>query len=377
MKRYKILHFQGMGSFNWFKIAAWGKKNRKRVIRQAEKLVGKITDHGYPENSGVMWLCDGRAEHRNLNRKTPWHCFKKNNKLTFDFETPNEKFWDLYEIWLRIHKKPHLKWVPIYEMRQDYAWYPFANNINGVDGIDSPEALEVKMSYMRKAAEIYIDIFGKFPNIIPWNECDHYGGGAAFHKIMYDHRAVRDKVVIPLGGKYSNMWPDITLCEGAAGELIEPHGDCPKPEACDQGGWHGKQGQHRRKGGLMSIKHGFTTLSDFMVEVSPGVTRLENMIASENDQRMFTEDWHNPVGDGKYLAGPFKLPLGNAQQQYVMMKKLIRVWKETGFLAKFGTFPHEALTKVGNLYVPDYRPRNINWRRLRNGVLKACKEELG
>jgi len=370
---------QAMGLHNWFKIAAWLKKGRARAIRQLDKFVQKTAEHGFWDISSNMWLCDGKAEHRNLNWKTPWHCWRKSNGVwTFDFDEPNEKYWMLHKLFLESLRQFHTKFAGIYEMREDYAWYPYAHNINSVNGINSPEALEVKLAYMKTALEMQIEIFGEdkpFPKIIPWNERDHRGSGEAFHKIMYDHRAVRDEVVIPLGGKYSDIWPDITLCEGASGELRELHGDCPKPGDC--GGWHGQDGQHRRKGGLMSIKHGFTTLADYMVEVSPGVTRLQNMINSGNSQRMFTEDWHDCVGDGKYLAGPFKLPLGNAQQQYEMMKALIQVWKDHGFLAPHGTFPHECLTKTGNLYVPDYRPRKVNWTRIRKGKLRACKEMLG
>ena len=377
MKSYKIMHMQAMGLHNWFKIAAWLKKDREKALRQLDKFVKKTDEHGFPDISSNLWISDGKAEHRNLNRKTPWHCFKPNNgKLTFDFAEPNEKFWKLHRMFLETHKKYHKKFVGIYEMREDYAWYPFANNVNGIDGINSPEALEVKLAYMRKAIEMQIEVFGKFPNIIPWNERNHYGDGDNYHKIIYDHKAVRDEVVIPLGGKYSDIWPDITLCEGAAAELFEAH-PCSKPAYCKSGGVHGKEGQHRRKGGLMSIKHGFTTLADFMVVLPNGDTKLEHIVKSGNDQRMYTEDGNGTVGDGRYVVRGYRM--GDAGQQYVMMKELIRVWKSAGFLARYGTFPHEALSYDAgkNLFIPDYRPRNINWKRIRNGVLKACREELG
>ena len=371
MKKYKQMHMQAMGGFNWFKIVAWREKGRERAMRQLRKLVQKIKGHGFWDTSSVMWLSSGKGQHKNLNRKTPWYCFKNNNGVwTFDFGIPNQKFWLLYRLWLETFKAEHHKFVPIYQMREDYCSYPFTHNVNGIDGINSPEGLEVTLAYMRKATEMYIDVYGKFPRIIPWNERDHYGDGKMFHKIMYDHRAVRDEVVIPLGGKYSDIYPDITLCEGAAGELIEPHGDCPKPGDCDQNSWHGKDGQHRRKGGLVSFKHRVSTNTD-------AIERLGNMIGSGNAERFFTEDGGGYSGDGNYLAGPFNIPCGDAQQQYEMMVTFIKAWKKHGFMGRFGTFPHECLTKVDGVFVPDYRPRNINWRRIRNGVLKACKEMLG
>lgn len=374
MKSYKIMHMQAMGSFNWFKIVGWNILKRLWALRQADKLIKKFVEYGYPDSSAVMWLCSGREHHRNLNNKIPWKRVKKKGELIFDLSKPSKKFYKLWRLWLKKCKKYHHKFVPIMMMREDYCWYPFHNNVNGIDGINSPEALDVILAYMQKAVAIYIEVFDKTPMVIPYNEPAHHGNSDRFHKIMYDHEAMWEQALKSLGCKLKDVWPDLTLCEGSAGELIEPH-DCPKPHGCGRGGRHGKDGQDRK---VLGIKHGFTTLSDFMVEVSPGLTRLQNMVQSANHWRLYTEDWHDPVGDGKYLAGPFKLPLGDAQQQHEMMLELIRVWKEDGFLARYGTFPHEALSYDAgkNLFIPDYRPRKINWRRIRNGVLKACREEL-
>lgn len=384
MKKYKILHFQGMGSFNWFKLYAWNPLKRAMAVFHLDKLIKKIKEHGFADNSAVMWLSSGKACHRNLNKKTPWKCRKKNGRLVFDFSKPNKKFYKLWKLWLKRHKKHHLKFIPILMMREDYCWYPFSNNVNGIKGVYSPGALEVILDYMERSIKIYIEVFGKPPTITPWNEPAHYGNGKLYHQIMYNHEAVWERVLKPLGGKLKNMYPDITMCEGAAGELIEPH-KCSKPGDCDRGGWHGKPGQERNKDGITCIKHGFTTLSDFNEKLSNGFTRLENMTRSGNSQRMYTEDGGGATNDGEYEAGVFEIRLGSARQQYKMMLELIRVWKEHGFFARFGTFPHEALfckkkivddEEVIDLLIPDYRPRNINWGRIKNGVLKACKEKL-
>jgi hypothetical protein len=368
-----------MGSFNYFKIAGWNILKRLWALRRAGKLIKKIKEHGMPEQSAIMWLCSGQRHHRNLNKKTPWKCFKKNGKLTFDLSKPNKKFWKLYKMWLKIHKKYHLKFVPIMMMREDYCEYPFWHNVNGVTGFYDVLAMPIILKYIEKAVKIYIEVFGKTPIVIPWNEPNHHGDGHKFHKIMYDHETVWEGVLKPLGCKLGDVWPDLTASEGAGGELIEFH-DCPKPGSCDRGGHHGKLGQNRK---ILGIKHDFTTLADFMVEVSPGLTKLQNMVQSANHWRLYTEDGGGTVNDGRYLAGPFNIPCGDAEQQYEMMKVLIQTWKETGFLAKYGTFPHECLTVKRksdgsiDLFIPDYRPRMVNWKRIRQGVLKACKEKLG
>ena len=379
MKSYKTMHAQFMGSFNWFKIAGWNILNRPWAIRQADKLIKKIKEHGYPDHSAVMWLSSGKPYHRNLNTKTPWKCFNRNGRLTFDFTKPNKKFWKLYKKWLEIHKKYHLKFVPILMMREDYCDYPFWNNVNNVFGLEDPNSMVYIKEYAWQVVETYIMVFGKTPAVIPYNEPAHYGNGWKFHQIMYDHETLWETVFEPLGCKLKDVWPDFTMCEGSGGELIEPHA-CPKPGDCDRGGQHGKAGQNRK---ILAIKHNFTTLSDFMIKLPNGKTKLQNMVESANRHRLYTEDGGGTVNDGKYLAGPFKIKCGNAEQQYEMMKVLCETWNDTGFLPRFGTFPHEALfckrkpSGEIDLFIPDYRPRNINWRRIRNGVLKACKEEFG
>jgi len=401
MKKYKFMHMQLMGGFNWFKIIGWNILRRLWATRQVGKLIQAVVDHHYLDSSGILWLCSGKRYHRNLNNKIPWERVKRKGRLTFDFSKPSKKFYKLWRLWLKECKKRHFKFRPILMMKEEYCAYPFENNINGISGINSPEAWPVIRDYMRRVVEIYVEIFGKFPKIIPWNEPDHRGSGKAYHKIMYDHEAVRDEVVIPGGGEYTDIWPDITSCEGGPAELIELHGNCPKPGDCDRNGWHGKDGQHRRKGGLMSIKHDVSTLADVL-------ERMGNMVGSGNAQRMFTEDGGGRHGDGRYRAGPFKIPCGDADQQYEMMCELIRVDQEEGFFAPFGTFLHECLTvkmrlvsdchkaklekrgticsKCGypcraieeiDLFIPNYRKSMVNWARIRGGVLRACKEMLG
>ena len=116
-----------------------------------------------------------------------------------------------------------------------------------------------------------------------------------------------------------------------------------------------------------------------MIVLPNGMTKLENMVASGNRHRLYTEDGGGTVNDGRYLAGPFKIPCGDADQQYEMMIELIRVDQEEGFQARFGSFPHECLTYNArrDLFIPDFRKKVVNWRRIRGGILRACKEKLG
>ena len=372
-KTYKHMHFQGMGSFNWFKIAGWQKEDREQAIQDADDLIRTIKEHGYPDHSAVMWLCDGERDHRNLNRKTPWTCYKDGCELVFDLKIWDRTFWKLYKIWLEIHKKYHLKFVPIYMMREDYCDYPFIHNINNVHGINTPKAMKYIKRYVKRATKMYIKIFGKPPSVILYNEPAHYGNGKKYHQIMYDHETLYEDILRPLGVKLNQIWPDLTMCEGSAGELIEPH-PCPKPGACDRQGWHGKPGQDRK---VLGIKHNFTTLGDFMLKLSNGKTRLQNMVDSANHHRLYTEDGGGTVDDGEYHAGPFGIKCGSAEQQYEMMRVLIDTYERDRFLARFGTFPHEALfyDEEKDLFIPDYRVENINWDRIDRGVLRACREK--
>lgn len=379
---YAQMHFQGMGSFNWFRIVAWNPVRRLIALRWLDKLIKTVASYDYAENSAIMFIGDGRAVHRNLTMKTPWKCWKEGTKVFYDLSTWNRTYWKLFKKFLKKHKKYHLHFVPILLMREDYIKDVFTYNVNNVHGFWDPGAWKYIRKYVLKVMRCYRKVYGPNykPRVIIANEMSHGGNPEKFHDIMYFHLDIKN-LLVPEFTSLKHIWVDLTKCEGAGGELREDH-PCPYPGASNcRGGRHGAPGQDRL---FLGIKHKFTTLADFMLVLSNGKTKLQNMIDSVNHWREYTEDGGGEVEDGNYIiqrtvdGHTHTIYLGDAEQQYEMMKVLCQTYLDHGFLAKFGTFPHEALfwNQDKRLWIPDYRVKNIDWSRPA-ALQRACQEVLG
>jgi len=328
-----IMGFQGVGGFNYYKLT----QNQEETL----KLLKEIRMHGYYLNDGFMFLSDNMACHRNLTYNTPWTW----NGDKFDLSKWNIGFWKTFEDYLKIHREVGLDFCPQLYMREDYSNYPFKNNMNGVNDFWDAGAWFYHRAYARKVMDTFQQVYKNEykPYVKIMNEVAHNGDGKKFHRIMYFHQELFERVL----SDYTDLGHiicDLTGCEGTLGELRERH-NCPKPAVCDRGGKHGKREYDRL---AVGEKHKFSTWADF-----GDVKRF--FLRSANKARRFTEDGGGRAGDGRYEVPHTGMKLGDPEQQGHMMTQLAKAYKTTGKKVIFCSFPHEALKKIDGVFYPDYR----------------------
>lgn len=361
-----------LGAFNWFKIIGWKKKNQQQAEDYAAELIQESRLYGFGRLKSFLWLSDGLGCHSNLNYKTPWLWDGKD----FHLDEPEERFWELFEIWVTLHKQIGQEDCTELFMRPSYCKLPFTKNVNGVGGFWSPEARPYQLALAQRVMDTYLKVRGRPPRKIKiGNEFDHGGNAQSFHDIMYFNEDIYKKVLMQyIPPKHlRKIIAGLTLCEGAGGELRERH-TCAKPEACDRGGWHGTEGWPRSD----TEKHGFSALPDFreLIDIGEGfmVERIVLYLGSANRYRNFTEDGGSQTKSGNYQPRPGYF-LGDAKQQKEMViyvgKAAIKEGKPGAIT--FGSFPHHALFKKNGLFVPNYR-KSIVFDEINSGRYRAIQE---
>jgi len=330
-EKIRLLGMQAAGGFNSFKIT----KNEEDLqeLLQEEKMCGYYLEDGF------MFLSSGKGHHSNLNHKTPW-LWDGN----FNFNVWNPEFWNDFKTYLEIHKYVGMDFCAQLWMRKDYTNHIFRNNVNGITdfwgkksqqvGFLDEEVMVIHRAYARKVMETYKEVYGNeykpyLPNIKVMNEPAHHGDNEHFHRIMYFHEDIVENVLLEYTD-LEHIIVDGTGSEGTIGELKHRH-KCPKPKACDRGGWHGKRGYANE---VVMEKHGYSKWEHF--------SEMQRIVNSPIPERVYTEDgaWDD---------------LGTVEEQGYMMKQLALVNQASGFRPIFKSFPHEALKKIDGVFFPDYR----------------------
>jgi len=391
-RKNPLHHAQFLGSWNWFRVEAWDPRNETAAIDEAIKLIREMRIYRFSLHDGFFWLSDGRPEHRHLNWRTPWRVKDR----VFDLEEWEPRFWELFKIWLEIHRMFDLDYAPQLFMAFGYNRYPFENNRQGIRArkIWDERIREYQLALARRTMETYREVYGDDyrPFVKICNEPAHHGDADLFHRIMYFHQDVFERA-LAASTDISHLIIDISGCEGSIGELKEwePRERCPKRGSplCREGG-HGKDQYDRLAVGEV---HGYSTKMDWIrpriwnARRGEWVDNIDPYFGSANRARRFTEDAGGRNGDG--LGAVFPPPetgkrpryrFANAAQRYEAAQFIWRRQKERGRREKriiLGSFPVETLRWVDGLYRADYRRDAwIDWSRFA-AVNRAYDEVFG
>lgn len=362
--KIRELHAHFLGYWNWFRVNAWPKAQQKQAEIELLETAIETKKHRFAEVDSFGWLSSGKQEHRHMNWRTPWVWEKINGKRLFHLDIFEERFFELFEAFLNIHKIVNLDFAMHLFMSFGYNDYPFRNNTNGVTRFWSDKAIPFQQAFADKIMATYEMVYGE--NYKPWvkiiNEASHGGNTEMFHRIMDFHKEIWDALK-----QYTDLQHtivDISHCEGALGKLREPH-KCPK---CGQ--MHGTDGYDRL---AMGEVHGFSTITDFKRGVDGGTKEIIDIYyGSANKRRRFTEDAGGISKDGKgEVWGPYVF--ADKDQCYKMAKYVYG----KGNRIVLCPFSVECLKKLVEnnkvIYRSDYRVSQIHWDRFKE-IARAWDE---
>ena len=349
------LHYDHLGMFLWFLRVAWNPITRPYWIWQAKRTFTKMKEYRGYACSFFMWLSDGNPiEHRHLNQKTPW--VFENKK--FNLDKWNERYWELFRIFITMHKKNGIRPIPCVLMDR-YCYAPFFNNHQGFRGFWTDEAFKYQRDLVERTL---IEIKGVYsadykPHIKLVNEAAHWGDHGLFHTIGDWHVKMWEEVV-KKHTRLDHLVIDGSHCEAPFGEFDYPK-DC---QFCGRpmGNTEYVDGKKRK---FLPEYHGLSTKLSFerLWACNPGVfgsLNWKQVKGSEDGAGKNGELGANPWGDFR---------IGTAQQ----IKEAVKyVWQNTDFrdgparkTGIIGMFPMETFDVVNGQYLEQYTVNRIDWER--------------
>ena len=355
----KVAYLQGhfLDWFNEFRSNCWAGGNAQIDYEyQMQDVLIELRKRRFKYADGFGWISNGKKEHKHLNYKAPWAWLYKDGKRVFDLTKWDERYWELFERFLRIFKNVGVEWIMCLFMREMYCCLPFDKNVNGVCGFWSPEARPYQIAYARKVCETYKKVYGTNykPTIKIANEMMHRGKCQKFHDIMEFHADIFfdglcDFITL------NETIADYTGSEGCGAELLElgKVGSCPKPSCCyNLQHRHGKVGQGRK---IWFEQHGVSTLTD-------AIRNKPKQSGGRPKQRL-TEDAGGYAKDGKGIKwGNFVW--GDATDTHEMATYIFTEFKKVGKHGAIAILPASCLklNAEGVVYF-DFHVDAIDWTR--------------
>jgi len=370
-----------LGFFLSFIRQAWNPKDQMKTVEEHQAVFSELARRGYKYVDWFMWLCDNKYEHKYLNDKTPFYQYKNAvGKRMFDLMKWDERFWELFEIFIKLHKQFNLVPVPQILMAR-YCDYPFENNRNKVRGFWDKTARDVQYDLIDKTVSIVKGIVGKDFLVKFVNEPQHGGSDSRFHTIAEWHHDMF----------WHGLCKHFDTGEEALSHLVIDNSGSEAGQLLLV--WHhgGEDGQRCPKcGKLFKDIFGYST-EEWMGRLRIGeqhtVSIVDDLEAGHNSLRKFFGSanrkvrWHEDGGasDCSKAHGYHNgYCFANAEEYGKMCAKVWKMQAERGRgkICYICIFPAETLFYIDKVFLETYRVDTINWDRF-DEMVKMHKKYLG
>jgi hypothetical protein len=307
-----------------------------------------------------------KASERYMFDALPWQMVKRNGRKVIDFEKRNDYFYECCQVIEEACKYWRIEHRPTMTMdRYNYDIYHRDNNIQGVDGYRSPEALQIKKQFIRDYLLFMASFRGaKYkPSFEIENEPMH-GGDWSLGKIIADQnleifRYIQDLTDI------AHVWTCSGTSEFSHAWFVEPQ---TEPMIID-----GKEvyfGLEEFRGRLVKPEwHGTSTLASLLR------TGWEHGLGSGWPNLANNED--GGADDGEYNPIPWT---SYRQANYLQLKEMCKYAHKTAAGQRktwyFTAFAMDCLEvdPADNVPKETYDLDNMNWRRY--DAYKDARAEL-